>query len=96
MSKFSNFKEQCPHCGVKLNDLYGRWQDSAFGNSSFLMECIACSKMVEITVHVVPEFEASKVTCARCQHAEVKAGHAYCKACEAIVREYSTPTGANP
>jgi hypothetical protein len=78
----AGFDERCPHCNAKL-DCNRKWQDSDH-STEFTIEC-ECGKRVSVYVHMVPEFETSKVMCQICHRAEASTW--YCEPCHEKLRK---------
>lgn len=81
--KESNFSEECPHCG-ESQPIRDRWESRDYA-SDFVFDCTECSKAIEVHVHYVPEFEASKAMCPLCKQEETQG--VYCEPCAARIRE---------
>jgi hypothetical protein len=77
----SGHDERCPHCGVKMNDLQGKWQDQS-GHGEFITDCIACEKPVLVDVMVVPEFFTGPTRCQWCRSTDVVGLMPYCERCK--------------
>lgn len=75
----SNFSEECPHCG-EPQLMRKQWEAKEYP-ADFTFDCTECGKGIDVTVHSVPEFEASKQACQYCNKVEVH-GRVYCDACQ--------------
>lgn len=78
----AGFDERCPHCNAKI-DCNARWSSSDH-STEFHVDC-ECGKRVCVNVHMVPEFETSKVMCQICHRAE--ASMWYCEPCHEKLRK---------
>lgn len=54
-----NFQEQCPHCLKRVYDINGMHADRDYA-TNFVFACPHCGKPIDVTVHMVAEFEFIK------------------------------------